>query len=118
MKKVAIDIETKIWAEIIRVLRKEGWIVTAKYWGYDAGIDADYWCLRKGLRKIEFAWSNWTEGEIRAKESLLSKIEEKHKIKFKYGEPSNLKRSVIVTFKLQSLPLWILNRFNFLDNKL
>ena len=86
MKKVAIDIETKIWAEIIRVLRKEGWIVT--------------------------------EGEIRAKESLLSKIEEKHKIKFKYGEPSNLKRSVIVTFKLQSLPLWILNRFNFLDNKL
>ena len=118
MKKIATDIETEVWASIIKALRNDGWIVTAKYWGFDAGIDDDYWCLRRGLDKIEFGWSNWTEGEIKAKRSILEKLEEKHKIKFKFGEPMNLKKSVIATYKFQSLPLWILNKFNFFDKKL
>ncbi|AWV96804.1 hypothetical protein [Arcticibacterium luteifluviistationis] len=118
MKKIATDIETETWAKIIRSFREEGWIVTAKYWGFDAGIDDDYWCLRKGFKKIEFGWSNWTEGEIKASTELLMEIESKMNLNLKYGEPLNLKKSVIRTYKFQCLPLVILNLFNFFGRKL
>jgi hypothetical protein len=118
MKKVATDIETKTWVKIIKYFREEGWIVTAKYWGFDAGFDDDYWCLRKGFNKIEFGWSNWTEGEIKANTEILNRIEQKMNLKFNYGEPLNLKKSVIRTYKVQCLPLFILNIFNFFGRKL
>ena len=50
MKKVAIDIRTEKLYSIINILRKDGWTVSAKYYGFDAGIDDDYWCLRRGLK--------------------------------------------------------------------
>ena len=115
MKKIATDIETEVWASIIKALRNDGWIVTAKYWGFDAGIDYDYWCLRRGLKKIEFGWSNWTEGEIKTTNEIFKQLEHRFKIKCEYGEPSNLKKTVIASFKPQSLPLWIVKKFRLLE---
>lgn len=118
MKKVAININTDTWVEIINFLRSDGWVVTAKYYGYDAGIDDDYWCLRKGFKKVEFGWSKLGEGEIKAKESIIKYIEDHLSLKFSFGSPSNLKTLAIATYKLQSLPLWILNRYNFFGKKI
>ena len=87
MKKVAIDIKTEKLYSIINILRKDGWIVSAKYYGFDAGIDDDYWCLRRGFKKIEFGWSNWTEGEIKTTNEIFKQLEHRFKIKFEYGEP-------------------------------
>ena len=115
MKKVAINIKTESLYPIISSLRKDGWIVTAKYYGFDAGIDDDYWCLRKGFKKIEFGWSNWTEGEIKTTNEVFKQLEMRFKIKFEYGEPSNLKKSVISTYKLQSMPLWIVKKLKLLE---
>ena len=115
MKKVAIDIKTEILYKIINELRSNGWFVTAKYYGFDAGIDDDYWCLRKGIQKIEFGWSNWTEGEIKTKSELFSELEKQFNVEFKYGEPSNLKKSVIATFKAQSLPLWLVKKLKLIE---
>ena len=115
MKKVAINIKTESLYTIINSLRKEGWIVTAKYYGFDAGIDEDYWCLRKGFKKIKFGWSNWTEGEIMTTNEVFKQLEKRFKKKFEYGEPSNLKKAVIATFKPQSMPLWIVQKFKLLE---
>ncbi|MGV6829818.1 MAG: hypothetical protein ACWA45_10540 [Flavobacteriales bacterium] len=51
MKKTVLNIKTEKWNEIISELKQRGLIVTAKYYGFDAGIDDDFLVLRKGLKK-------------------------------------------------------------------
>jgi len=114
LKKTAINIDTEKWNEIISGLRKRGWIVTAKYWGLDAGIDDDFLILRKGFKKIVFGWTNWFEGEIKCNDALFEYLGNEFKIEFDYGKPTSLKPLVIATYKIQSLPLFLIKKFNLL----
>ncbi len=114
MRKTAINIETKRWREIICKLRSRGWVVTSKYYGFDAGIDEDFWILRKGFKKILFAWNNWSEGEIKCEDKIFEFLESEFMIKFQYGVPTNLKPTVVLTYKLQSLPLFLVEKLNLL----
>lgn len=101
MGKTAVNINTEIWNDIIIGLKKRGWVITAKYDGFDAGIDDDYLVLKKGSQKIEFGWTNWFEGEIQCNERLFDYLRSEFNIDFEFGEPTSLKPSVIMTYKLQ-----------------
>ena len=117
MKKTAIKIETDKWSDIISELRKRGWIVTAKYYGFDAGIDDDFLILRKGFNKIMFGWSIWLDGEIKCSDKLFEYLETKFNMEFEYGKPINLKPMVILMYRLQSLPLFIVKRLKLLETE-
>ena len=115
MRKTAINIKTEKWNEIISGLRKKGWIVTAKYYGFDAGIDDDFLILRKGLKKIMFGWSNWLEGEIKCSDQTFEYLQSEFNCEFEFGKPTNLKPSVVLTYRAQSLPLVIIKKLKLLE---
>ena len=114
MRKTAINITTEKWNEIISGLRKRGWIVTAKYYGFDAGIDNDFLILRKGFKKILFGWTNWFEGEIKCNDETFDYLKSVLKLEFEYGEPTRLKPLVMSTYRIQSLPWFIVKKLNLL----
>lgn len=116
LKQTAINIKTTIWKEIISGLRERGWVVTAKYYGFDAGIDDDFLILRKGVKKILFGWTNWFEGEIKCTDTIFEYLESEFNLKFEYGEPTSLKPLVIATYKIRSLPLFLVNKLNLLKD--
>jgi hypothetical protein len=99
--KIATDIKTEDWNKIIEGLMKDGWKLKMKYDGFDAGIDFDFLMLKKKRQKIEFGWDNWVEGEIKCSDELMEILENKFNLKFKFGEPLNLKPSVIRITKVQ-----------------
>jgi hypothetical protein len=117
LKKTAIKIETDKWSDIISELRKRGWIVTAKYYGFDAGIDDDFLILRKGLKKIIFGWSIWLDGEIKCSDKLFEYLETEFNMEFEYGKPISLKPMVILMYRLQSLPLFIVKKLKLLETE-
>ena len=88
--KVATSVDTTKWYSIIKSLKENGWKVVTEYTLFDKGIDFDLYELTKNGEKIQFAWDNWFEGEIKCSEERLNKLESKFKIKFKYGEPEHL----------------------------
>ncbi|WP_179338841.1 hypothetical protein [Winogradskyella ludwigii] len=116
MKKAAINIKTETWNEIISKLKSRGWIVTAKYYGFDAGIDDDFLILRKGLKKITFGWTNWFEGEIKCSNELFEYLKTEFNIEFEFGKPTCLDSFVILTYRLQSLPLFIIKKLDLLKD--
>ena len=116
LRKTAINIKTEKWNEIISELRKRGWIVTAKYYGFDAGIDDDFLILRKGFKKILFGWTNWFEGEIKCNDRIFEYLETELKLEFEYGKPTSLKPLVISTYRIQSLPLFLVKKLNLLKS--
>ena len=117
LKKTAIKIETEKWSDIISELRKRCWIVTAKYYGFDAGIDDDFLILRKGLKKIMFGWSIWLDGEIKCSDKLFEYLETEFNMEFEFGKPMNLKPIVIFTYRLNSLPLFIIKKLKLLETE-
>lgn len=117
MKKTAVNIKTEKWNEIIFGLRKKGWIVTAKYYGFDAGIDDDFLILRKGLKKIMFGWSNCLEGEIRCSDRNFKYLESEFDCEFEFGKPVNLKTLVVMTYRAQSLPLYLVKKWKLLKTE-
>jgi hypothetical protein len=96
---VAIDIETPVWNKIINSLVQDGWTVTYRYDGIDAGIDFDFAILKNRDEEILFGWDNWLEGEIKCTEQRLTEIEHKLKITFKKGAPVNLRPKVIEMYR-------------------
>lgn len=116
MKKIAINIKTEEWNEIISGLRRRGWIVTAKYYGFDAGIDDDFLILRKGFKKIMFGWTYWFEGEIECNDRIFDYLESEFKLEFEYGKPTSLKPFVIPTYRIKSLPLFLVKKLNLLKS--
>ncbi|MCX2743324.1 hypothetical protein OO013_05575 [Mangrovivirga sp. M17] len=117
MKRTAINIKTDIWNDIISGLKTRGWKVIAKYNGFDAGIDDDYLVLRKGTNKITFGWTNWFEGEIQCNDELFEYLETEFNLNFEYGKPTSLKPSVIMTYRIQSLPTFFERIINFFNRK-
>ena len=99
--KIATEIKTEEWNRVIKGLIDEGWEIKMKYDEFDAGIDFDFLILKKDKNKIEFGWDNWVEGEIKCSDELMDMIQEKFTIKFNFGEPINLKKSVIRLTKFQ-----------------
>ena len=90
--------------------------MTAKYYGFDAGIDNDYLVLRKGLKKISFGWTNWFEGEIKCSDQIFEYLELQFDLQLEYGEPTMLKPSVIAMYRIQSLPLFLVKMLNLLKS--
>ena len=115
MKRTAVNIKTEKWNEIISELRKRGWVVTAKYYGFDAGIDDDFLILRKGFKRILFGWTNWFEGEIKCNDRIFKYLESEFNVEFEFGKPTSLKPLVIATYRLQSLPLFLVKKLNLLE---
>lgn len=99
--KIATEIKTEEWNRIIQGLIDEGWELKMKYDALDAGIDFDFLVLKKNKNQIEFGWDNWVEGEIKCTDELMEMIQDKFQISFKFGEPINLKKSVIRLTKFQ-----------------
>ncbi len=99
--KIATNIETTEWNRIIKGLIADGWILTHKYDAFDAGIDFDFLILSKNGEKIIFGWDNWVEGEIKCSEKLINELSSRFGIIFMFGEPMNLKQSVINLTKAQ-----------------
>jgi|TARA_B110000967_G_C18684640_1_gene459899 hypothetical protein len=116
LKRTAINIKTEKWNEIISGLKNRGWIITAKYYGFDAGIDDDFLILRKGLKKIMFGWTNWFEGEIKCNDKLFEYLKTEFNTEFEFGKPTSLKPMVILTYRFQSLPLFIVKKLNLLKD--
>lgn len=104
--KIATDVKTADWNSIVEGLREDGWKMSNKYLGFDAGIDYDFLVLRKGENSIEFAWGNWFEGEIKAEEELLQMIQEKFTLRFSFGEATLLDLSESKPGGLQRLINW------------
>ena len=109
--KIAIDIKTEDWNNIINVLICEGWEMKSKYDSFDAGIDFDFLILTKGVKKITFAWDNWNEGEIKCSDRLFEELSNKFSINFTFGPPNSLKRNIIILTKFQSF----INKFRGKD---
>ncbi len=105
LNKTAINIKTETWTRLISELQNRGWWVTAKYYGFDAGIDDDFLILRKGMKKIVLSWTNWLEGEIKCSAETFTYLESEFDLKFEYGPPVSLKPMVILTYGLQSFAI-------------
>ena len=69
-----VDIPDKKVKEIFDRLVNDGWVLTSKYDGFDAGIDYDCLKLRKGLATVKCEWNNWTEWEILGRRDLVERI--------------------------------------------
>jgi hypothetical protein len=76
--KVAINIKTEDWNNIITNLLNENWKVKSKYDGFDAGIDFDFLIMTKDFKYILFGWDNFTEGEIKCSQKLFEYISKKN----------------------------------------
>ena len=96
LSKVAVNIKTEDWNQIIANLKEKGWMTSYKYSGFDAGIDHDFQILKKGSMKILFGWSNWFEGEIKCNDKTFKYLEDELDREFEYGEPTTLKNSLIL----------------------
>ncbi|RCW92724.1 hypothetical protein [Winogradskyella arenosi] len=114
LNKTAINIKTETWMHLISEWQNYGWWVSAKYCGFDAGIDDNFLILRKGMKKIVLGWTNWMEGEIKCSAQTFKYLESEFNLKFEYGPPVSLKLMVILTYHLQSLPLELVKRLGHL----
>ncbi len=57
-----------------------------------------------------FGWDNLLEGEIKCKDKLFEYFESEFNMEFEYGKPTNLKPLVVITYKIQSLPLFLVKK--------
>lgn len=105
---IATNIETEIFYSIIKLLKENGWKLTAEYDEniFDKGIDFDLYQFRKKNETILLVWNNWFEGEIKATKKTLDEIADHFKIILKFGEPEYLHKpniidemKVLLTFK-------------------
>lgn len=112
--KVAINIETEIWSNIIKVLKEESWEEVESYMGGDAGIDFDFLILKRRNEQIQFGWGNFEEGEIKCKRSLFHYLENKFELTFEYGEAKNLSLEVICITRIATLPQRLLRNLGIL----
>ena len=80
------------------------------------GDNDDFLILRIGFKKILFGWTNWFEGEIKCSNQIFEYLESELKLEFEYGKPTSLKPFVISTYRIQSLPLFLVKKLNLLKN--
>ncbi|MCH9660067.1 MAG: hypothetical protein K0U54_04060 [Bacteroidetes bacterium] len=105
MKKIAVHINTDQWNQIIDTLKRKGWFVTYKYFGFDAGIDYDRIIVRRGFKKITFQWTNWMEGEIVCSDELFDYLESEFNMTFTFEnntinrKPPNLFKRILLRIK-------------------
>jgi hypothetical protein len=59
-----IDISDERFKPLFEQLIEQGWKVSSKYDGFDAGIEYDYLRLRKGFKTMKCEWDNWSEWSI------------------------------------------------------
>lgn len=90
--KIATSIETKTFYSIIAFLKKENWKLKIEYDDkiFDKGIDFDFYQFDNNNETIQLAWSNWFEGEIKAKTTHLNLISTHFNFQLMYGEPEYL----------------------------
>ncbi|WP_298419201.1 hypothetical protein [uncultured Kordia sp.] len=99
--KIATNIPTTIWYEIIEFLKTSGWDIVTTYEQFDKGIDFDLYEFKKEEESILCAWDNWFEGEIKGEERFLKTLEKEFQITFKYDTPKHL--GIDILEKLKSI---------------
>lgn len=105
--KVAINIKTEDWNQIIAILKREGWKVRSKYRGIDEGIDYDYLVLQKKTDQITFGWTNYFEGEVQCSDNLFDFLEKKFELQFSYGTPTSLSPGFFTKEKAKGIGQWL-----------
>jgi len=68
------DISGEKFEVLLRTLEEDGWLVDSKYDGFDAGIDYDCLCLRRGRTKLKCEWDNWNEWSIEGNRQFIDGI--------------------------------------------
>jgi hypothetical protein len=63
---------------------------------FDKGIDFDFYEMGKENERLQFAWSNWFEGEIKGSIHLLNELSNYFNITFKYNNPKYLNRPHLI----------------------
>lgn len=109
---IATGIKTESWNQCIDELLNSGWKKTYKYDHFDAGIDFDFIRLEKDNEKILLGWDNWFEGEIKAEQKHLDFLIQRTGIELRFGEPENLKKTVIAMYDRPNIRT-IKRLFNF-----
>ena len=102
--KIATNIETSLWRNIVHHLYTNGWKVKEKYVAYDASIDVDFIVLTKGEETIFFGWDNWDGGEIKCSESQFKQLETLTGETFEFGKPQTLNFKSMSLLRLLSFP--------------
>jgi hypothetical protein len=96
--KIATNIDTKIFYSIFLYLKNDRWKILIEYSDllFDKGIDFDFYELGKENDRLQFAWSNWFEGEIKGDIHLLNEFSRFFNITFEYNNPEYLNRPNLI----------------------
>lgn len=99
MDKIATNIDTKLWYDIVDKLKELNWIITKEYDQFDKEIDLDLYEFSKNGEVIQMVWNNWFEGEIKCNQTYLTEIEDVFKIQFNFNEPEHFDEDIFLRFK-------------------
>ncbi|MDR2221431.1 MAG: hypothetical protein LBE34_01705 [Flavobacteriaceae bacterium] len=88
--KTTIHISTSDWNRIITYLKQTNWRLKKQYWGFDKGIDYDYYHYTKQKQEVKLAWCNWFEGEMQTTEDIILLLANELQLSFTYGAPEHL----------------------------
>jgi hypothetical protein len=96
--KTATEIETELFYSIIKYLKKNNWKITIEYSNeiIGKGIDFDLYQLENNGETILLAWTNWFDGELKAKPNIIQTIEKHFGVSFKFGNPEQLDSENII----------------------
>lgn len=86
--KIATNIETTVWKKIIETLITKNWKITDEYPElYDKSVDNDFYRLEKNGEVIEFGWTNWLDGEIKAKQIIIEDLKKDFDFELRFDKP-------------------------------
>ncbi|WP_157598150.1 hypothetical protein [Rhizobacter sp. Root1238] len=79
------EVSAETFEPVFKQLVSSGWKVRSRYAGFDAGVDYDCLCLRKGFATLKCEWDNWSEWSIEGKRHLIEEIADRSKLPITYA---------------------------------
>jgi hypothetical protein len=99
--KIATNIKTEVFYDIVNFLKNNGWKLTIEYDEniFDKAIDFDLYQFTKNGETILLAWDNWFEGEIKSSIKNLEEMARLFQFTLKFGQPEYLHKPNIIDEK-------------------
>jgi hypothetical protein len=69
-----LDVADKDFERVLLHLKMQGWKLTSRYRGFDAGIDYDRLRFRKRWTYIKCEWDNWCEWSVEGPAKVIKGI--------------------------------------------
>jgi hypothetical protein len=79
------DISGERFKPIFEQLVAQGWALSSKYDGFDAGIDYDCVRLRRGFKSLKCEWDNWAEWSIEGSRKIVEQIASENGLSVTYA---------------------------------